>query len=47
MNVAVHPDLGSQVITAPHSQPSVSASVRPSFAVITSAQTVLSRQNLV
>lgn len=47
MNGTEQSDLGSSVVTAPHSQPSVSASVRPSSAVTTSAQTVLSRQYLV
>ncbi len=47
MNGVEQSDLGSQVVTSPHSWPSVSASVGPSFAVITSAQTVLSRQYLV
>ncbi len=47
MSVAVHPNLGSQVITAPHSQPSVSTSVISPSEVITSARTDLSRQHLV
>ena len=47
MNGTERSDLGSQVVTASHSPPSVSASVRPSSAVITSAHTDLSRQYLV
>lgn len=47
MSVAVHPNLGSQIITAPQTQPSVSAPVRTPSEVITSARTDLSRQYLV
>ncbi len=47
MNGTEQSDLGSSVVTAPHSQPSVSASIRSPSDLITSAQTDLSRQNLV
>ena len=47
MNGAEQSDLGSSVVTAPQSQPSVSASVRTPSEVSTTAHTDLSRQNLV